>query len=106
MSFVRFAPMAFTVVFCAAYGVIFAMDWPLFLYYPLHGDLVWGHETLQGAGPGMAWYGLLASAGLIALPAAVILPDRMVDRVLRDYVWLFPVAAMLVCIYLLRDFFA
>ena len=106
MSKPRFAPAVFMVAFCFAYACVFAMNWPLFSYYPLHGQFTWGHHALQGMGPAMAWYGLMASAGIAAALVALIVPDRAIDRVLRNYLWLFPCAAMLTCVFLLRHFFA
>ena len=101
----RFAPATFVVTFCCAYIAVFALDWPLFQYYPLHGDFTWGNEKLTDAGPGMAWYGLLASAGIVATVAALCVPDRMIDGPLHNYLWLFPVGAMLGCVFLLRGLF-
>ncbi len=61
---------------------------------------------MKGAvGPAMAWYGLMADAGIAALILALAIPDRLLDRALRNYLWLFPGGAMLVCVYLLRVFF-
>jgi hypothetical protein len=105
MRKVAFAPAAFAAAFCCAYILLFAMNWPLFLYYPLHGDFTWGPQALKGVGPAMAWYGLMAGAGIIAAFVAVIVPDRIADRALRNYVWLFPCVAMFACIFLLRRFF-
>ena len=84
---------------------MFFLDLPLFCYYPLHGDFNWGKAVLKGVGPAMAWYGMMANAALGALVLAVVIPDRLVERSLRNVVWLFPIAAMLVCAFLLRKFF-
>ena len=101
----RFAPAVFLAVFCCVYVLVFALDCPLFRYYPLNGTLNWGRGTLQGIGPGMAWYGLLGSAALPATIGAVLVPDRVLDSFMRNRLWLFPLAAMLVCLFLLRQFF-
>ena len=101
----RFAPAVFLAAFCCSYVLVFALDWPLFRYYPLKGRFNWGAANLPDIGPGMAWYGLLASAGLIATLAALLLPDRLLQRALSNRLWLFPVAAMLACVFLLRQFF-
>jgi hypothetical protein len=93
-------------VFCGAYVFVFARDLPLFRYYPLRGVLNWGPANLDGLGPAMAWYGLMCSAAAIASLAAVLVPDRVVLNVMRGYVWLFPLATMLVCVFLLRQLFA
>jgi len=101
---VRFSPAVFLVAFCCAYIFVFANDWPLFRYYPLHGEISWG-RTLHGTGPAITWYGLMTSAAIFASLLAICIPDRVVDRLFRHYLWLFPGAAMLACIFLLRHFF-
>ena len=101
----RFGPVTFAIVFCGVYALAFWFNLPLFLYYPLHGDFAWGTEPLTGRGPGMAWYGLMSDAGIAALILAFVVPDRLPDRIFRNYFWLFPCAAMLVCVYLVRQFF-
>jgi hypothetical protein len=103
----RFGPITFMVVFCCVYAVAFWMNKPLFLYYPQLGDFHWGPTPIKGAvGPSMAWYGLMADAGIAAIILAFLVPDQLLDRFLRNYLWLFPCGAMLVCVYLLRVFFA
>ena len=106
MSSLRFSPAVFLIAFCCAYAVVFALDLPLFRYYPLQGEFAWGHVALPDAGPLMAWYGLLASAGIVAAVPAVLVPERIGERLLRGYLWLFPGALMLVCMFLLRRFFS
>jgi hypothetical protein len=100
-----FAPATFMIVFCCAYALVFSMDWPLFRYYPLHGDFNWGARYLKGAGPAMAWYGLLSGAGIIALLASIVVPDSAAQKLFRNYLWAFPCGAMLTCVFLLRQFF-
>ena len=102
----RFGPIGFMIGFCCAYALAYWNNLPLFLYYPLHGDFALGlHPLPAAAGPGMAWYGFMADAGIAAVILALVIPDRLFDRVLRNYFWLFPCAAMLTCVYLLRLFF-
>lgn len=105
MRHARFSSAIFMVVFSFAYAFAFAMNWPMFLYYPLHGDFNWGPRLNSGLGPGIAWYGLMASAGAVAAAAAVLLPDRAIPRMLRNYLWVFPCGAILTCAYLLRLLF-
>jgi hypothetical protein len=100
----RFAPGVFMIAFCCTYAVAFWANRPLFLYYPLHSQFTWGPQPLQGVGPAMAWYGLLADAGIVALVLAVCLPQRLSDALLR-YLWIFPAGAMLICVILLWHFF-
>jgi hypothetical protein len=52
----------------------------------------------------MAWYGLMASAGLFALVVSLCVPDRAVSRFVAGYGWLAPLAAMLISVFLLRRF--
>ena len=94
------------VAFCCTYICVFALDRPLFRYYPLHGNFSWGKQSLQGIGPAMAWYGLMANASIAATLLAVCVPDRATDRLFRNYLWLFPCGAMLACVFLLRKLFA
>jgi hypothetical protein len=102
----RFGPITFMIGFCCAYALAYWNNVPVFLYYPLHGDFAFGlHPLPKTAGPGMAWYGLMADAGIVATLLALVIPDRLADRVLRNYFWLFPCGAMLICVYLLRQFF-
>jgi len=93
------------IVFCCAYTLVFAKNWPLFFYYPLHGNFNWGSHMQTGIGPAMAWYGLMADAGSAALIAAVLIPDRLAQKAFRNYLWVFPAGAMLACVFLLRQFF-
>lgn len=102
----RFAPLTFSVAFCCAYVAVFALNLPLFSYYPLHGQFAWGRGVLHSVGPAMAWYGLMTSATLIAGLVALCVPDRSIERVLRGYLGVFPVVAMASCAWLLRHFFA
>jgi hypothetical protein len=90
--------------FCVAYALVFAENWPLFFYYPLKGDFSWGYHLIRGP-TAMAWYGLMASAGLAALLPAIVVPNRVFDTLFRNYLWLFPLGAMVVAAFLLRPFF-
>ena len=104
MSRIRFAPGSFMVAYCCAYVFFFSQDWPMFRYYPLHGDFTWGRQVLKGVGPAMAWYGLVANAAAVALVVAVLLPQRATGRWFANLSWIFPVAAMLMSVFLLRRF--
>ena len=99
--------MAFSAAFSCAYIWALTSNHPLFLYYPLHGDLRWGTHPLlasEASGPAMAWYGTIATAGLIAALVAICVPRRLGETV-APYIWLFPVGAMLGCAFLFRRFF-
>lgn len=95
----------FTLVFSAAYAVVFVLDLPLFLYYPLEREFRVAEDAAM-TGPAMHWYGLLATAGLVALLAAWLLPGRWLSPRARGLAWLAPVACMAVIAWGLRPFFA
>ena len=98
---------AFSAAFCVAYVWAVATNHPLFLYYPLHGDFRWGMQPLPSSetnGPAMAWYGIMATAGIAAALSALCAP-RGLSRALASYQWLFPLGAMLVCAFLVRGLF-
>ena len=101
---IQISPAAFTIAFCCTYALVFAMNRPLFLYYPLHGNFNWGAHVTKGIGPAIAWYGLMADAGIVALLAALCVPSRVLNST-HNYVWVFPVGAMLVAVFLLRRLF-
>src|SRR4051812_7915219 len=100
----RFNPAVFAIAFSVAYALAFWFNAPLFMFYPTNGDLVWGRTLLPDAGPAIVWYGLMSDAAIAGLVLALIVPDRAVAG-LRNRIWLFPVAAMLASLYLLRIFF-
>ena len=101
----RFSPSVFAVAFCATYALVFGRDWPLFRYYPLNGDFNWGNGLIKDAGPAMSWYGFVADSTIVALVLALLIPEDLAARVLRGRMWLFPCAAMLWSLYLLRQLF-
>ena len=101
----RFAPSTFAIAFCCTYAAAFFFNLPMFLYYPLHGDFSWGTMVLTDVGPGMAWYGFVADSLVVASILAVVIPERVIGKVFRNFVWVFPCAAMALCVYLLWDFF-
>jgi hypothetical protein len=103
MSGFRMHPAVFMVAYCVAYAFVFAKEWPLFRYYPLHGDFAWAPKTLSGVGPAMAWYGLMASAALIALIVTILVPQSFSERLSGSFLWVFPVGTMLVSVFLLRE---
>jgi hypothetical protein len=100
-----FSPVTFAIAFSLTYAAVYWFNLPLFVYYPLHGFASFGPVMLKNAGPGMVWYGFMADCFIVATILALVIPDRWPDRLFRNYLWLFPGAAMLVCVYLLRVFF-
>jgi hypothetical protein len=102
---IRLSPVTFTVVYCISYIAVLALDAPLFRYYPAVKQFAWEWQLLEGVGPAMAWYGLMASAALVALGAATVVPSQPIAARLRNYLWCVPLAAVLGCVFLMRQFF-
>lgn len=103
----RFNAIAFMMFWCLGYIASYWFNLPLFLYYPLQGEFASGLHPLAAAhGPGMAWYGFVMNAAIVATIAAVLLPDAWLARAFHGRLWLFPCAAMLTCLYLLRVWFS
>ena len=101
----RFSPIIFMLAYCLIYIAALLWDLPAFLYYPLHGQLSWGPAVVKGLGPAMAWYGIMAEAALVAAILAVIVPDSWFANRMQNVLWTVPVAAMLICTFLMRTFF-
>lgn len=101
----KFSPVIFGVAYCIAYVAVLSVDAALFKYYPQTGQFSWGWQRLEGVGPSMAWYGLMANAGLAALILAWVVPGEKFAAAMRNKLWLFPLIAMLGCLYLMRIFF-
>lgn len=102
----RFNPIAFMIAYSAAYMAAYWFNLPLFVYYPLHGEFAPGlHPLAADHGPGMAWYGFVADAAILAGIAGVVVPDAKLDRLLKGWLWLFPCVSAAICLYLLRVWF-
>ena len=101
----RFSPLVFMAVYCIVYGLALFYDAPLFRYYPLHQLPIWGYGSVTGHGPAMAWYGLMAEAILVSLVCSFVIPNGIVDRIFRNFNWIFPVGLMALCVFLMRIFF-
>ena len=101
----RASPAGFVIGFCCSYAVVFAQNWPLFLYYPSNGRFTWGAQALTGVGPAMVWYGLMSGAGLTGLVVSLCVPPRLSASMFRGYLAIFPIGAMLVAVFLTRRFF-
>lgn len=94
----------FSIGFCIGYAVVFALDLPLFLYYPVPKRVVLS-ETAGLAGPAMHWYGLLASASIAGLVAGLIGRNEWLTP--RRVAWSIaaPLLAMATVVWQLRVFF-
>jgi hypothetical protein len=104
MKKLRGNPGVFMISYAAAYAFAFFMDWPMFRYYPLHGNFNWGRQIQSGMGPAITWYGLLADAVLFAIIVSITVADRAISGLIKSYAWIVPAGAMILSVYLLRNF--
>jgi len=88
------------------YCVIQYLNWPLVTYWPATGRLVWGYEGARaGEGPNMLWYGWTLTAILIAAALGIIammLPERITQKIPLSLVWVLPILAIPYIIYSLN----
>lgn len=100
----KLSPAAFSAGFCLCYPLFLALDWHLFLYYPLDGQ--WSIRPLpESAGPAMQWYGLIAAATLAAGGISLLLRGAGTTRWLSHHIGVLAVLSMVACAWLLRGFF-
>jgi hypothetical protein len=89
------------VVYCA----VEFLNWPLVTYWPATNRLVWGYEAMtKGEGPNMLWYGWTLTTILIAAAlgiVAMMLPERITNKIPLALVWIFPILAIPYVIYAL-----
>jgi hypothetical protein len=99
---------AYTTAFAGLYALALVKDLALITVYPTLGIFVWGTWHSQDAAPSlggvpaMYWYGWTTTAGLGALVLSVVaavLPRRWTPLVSPAWLWIVPVAAMIVCVY-------
>lgn len=102
----KFSPTIFMLAYCVVYCAALITDLPAFRYYPLTGHLNWGAGKVEGMGPGMAWYGILLEAAVIAAIAAFVVPGEWLTKRLRNFLWIAPLGAMVLSVYLMKGFFA
>jgi len=86
-----------------AYCLSVYLNWPVFTYFPATGRFVWGYGAMQAStGPNMLWYGWLLTtfftAGVLGL-IAVMLPERVTNKIPLFLVWLVPILSIPYVIY-------
>jgi hypothetical protein len=99
--------IVFAVVYAIAYVIAVEQNYALFTYHPAIEEFGFLVESAR-EGPAMYWYGWIATAGIVALIAAIIaslVPEQMAKRLWSGWSWAVPVAAMFAFGYLLRGFF-
>jgi hypothetical protein len=98
--------MAFSISGPVVYCVCQYFNWPLVTFHPATNRLVWGYEAARsGEGPNMLWYGWTLSTILIAAAIGIIammLPERITQKIPLSLVWIFPILAIPYIIYSLN----
>src|SRR5579862_866689 len=105
-------------VFAITFGAVFAVfylfvmnyGWQLFTYYPALGQWTWraGPATVPtgtAAPAAMKWYGYVAMTGIVAFVVGIV-AALIPGNVLRRFwwpglIWLVPICAMFVVLYLI-----
>jgi hypothetical protein len=85
------------------YCVIQYFNWPLFTFWPATNRLVWGYQgAVAGEGPNMLWYGWTLTAIIIAAAVGIIammLPERVTNKIPLSLIWIFPILAIPYVVY-------
>jgi hypothetical protein len=100
-----FSARVFTLVFGIGYAIAVYVDHPLFRYYPLVQRWSLHDLATQSLGPAMSWYGWIAIAAIPAALLAVLIPNRIGDRIPAAVYWIIPPVMFLVGWYHERTWF-
>lgn len=110
MKLARALPV-FSIAFVVLYVAAMEYNWALFTYLPRSREwlpLVVVPANERATGPGMYWYGWLATSALGAAAAAavsVLVPARWTLRLGAGAAWVVGLAAIFVVAYILRGWF-
>jgi hypothetical protein len=105
---------AFATVFSITGPVIYCIvqyfNYPLVTFFPATNSVVLGPEgPHEGSGPNMLWYGWTLTTILIAAALGIIamlLPERVTNKIPLALVWIFPILAIPYIIYSLKAWWA
>ncbi len=84
------SPRLFTLTFAIVYAIVVIGNYPLFIYYPEVGQFSLTDLGTATMGPEMFYFGWIASAAVVALVPAVIIPKDIANRVPDGVFWLLP----------------
>jgi hypothetical protein len=98
---------AFATTFSIAAPVVYCLtvyfNLPVLTYFPAIGRFGWGVEAVQsGTGPNMLWYGWTLTTILVAGALGIIammLPERVTNKIPLFLVWLVPILSIPYVIY-------
>ena len=85
----------FSITFGVVYALCFYYNWPLFAYYPQVNEAHFSSQLIETAGPPILWYGWLATAALVSLAAAMIVPRGVSDRLWHGWAWIIPAGVVI-----------
>ena len=95
----HFSLRIFSLVFGCTYALAVVYQLALFYYFPAVKQFSLHDMPLDSHGPGMSWFGWIATAALAATVAAfllpLILPRRWLDRIPSGLFWLVPLAMLI-----------
>lgn len=100
-----FSAPAFSFTFGAAYAATLYFDCPLFRYYPLVQRFSWKALADPLFGPGMSWFGWIATAAIVAAIVTPLIPKRMGDRIPAGMFWIVMAAMLAAAGYREREWF-
>ena len=93
----------FSIVGPIAYCCCVFFNLPVFTYFPAIGRFAWGVAGVQsGTGPNMLWYGWTLTTILIAGALgiiAIMMPERVTDKIPLFLVWLVPILTIPYVVY-------
>ena len=93
----------FSIVGPVAYCCCVYFNLPVFTYFPAIGRFGWGVVAVQsGTGPNMLWYGWTLTTILIAGGLGIIammLPERVTNKIPLFLVWLIPILSIPYVVY-------
>lgn len=102
----RFAQFKiFSIVFGAVYTMFFHYNWAPFKYYPAISKLTLENLPIADAGPAILWYAWLLSALVITLPITLLFPRKLADKLWDGWVWIGPVAVIVVMLFFEKQWF-
>ena len=106
MSVARFFPV-FTVAFVVIYAAALYFNLALVTYEPALGQWGWLAATPK-AGPGMYWYGWVATSAIgaaIIAALSALAPKQWAARVWSGWAWVVPLAVLAFILFDLRHYF-
>jgi hypothetical protein len=100
------ASLIFSVIFAVSYTLCFYFNWPLFAYYPQVNEFHLSTGLQSQLGPPILWYGWLATAAVVSVIPASVIPRGLSGRLWPGLAWAVPGAVIVaILIYEKRWFF-